>query len=78
MELDLDRIQSELKMSLVESSNCDISLKSTWILSHVQLEGTRKEKFSSQLVNLIFYLGKMRKPAKKINLDGLFQSGNGT
>jgi hypothetical protein len=34
------RFKGGLKMGLVESSNCDNSLKSTWMLNHVELEGT--------------------------------------
>jgi len=71
------RFKGELKMGLVESSNCDKSLKSTWMLNHVELEGIRKEAFSIILVNFIVYLGKMRKRATKLNLDDLLLSGTG-
>ena len=33
-----------LKMCLVESSKCDNSLKCTWMLSHVELEGGGAEE----------------------------------
>jgi len=64
-----------LKMCLVESSKCDNSLKCTWMLSHVELEGGGGRKKAFILVNLIVYLGKMRKPATKLKLDGLLLSG---
>jgi len=41
-----------LKMSLVESSNSDNSLESTWIFSRVELEWTRKEAFCSNFSNI--------------------------
>lgn len=39
-------LKGGLNISHVGSSKCDKSLKSTWIFSHSELEGTRKEAFN--------------------------------